>query len=64
MTTNPNAPMSIWGDSTTYNFNDLLRRNILSTKYFTELHSMTTMYEIINEISQKATHAEPWASGN
>lgn len=56
-----NVPMQITGDSTTFNINPLLRENILMSAYFKELFHYKYMEEIVQEIVQKATHAEPWA---
>ena len=56
-----NVPMQITGDATTYNINPLLRENILMSAYFKELFHHKYMEEIVQEIVQKATHAEPWA---
>lgn len=56
-----NVPMQITGDGTTYNINPLLRENILMSAYFKELFHHKYMEEIVQEIVQKATHAEPWA---
>lgn len=53
--------MAISGDGGTFNINPLLRENILMSPYFKELFNYKYMEEIILEINQKATHAEPWA---
>jgi len=43
---NPNAPMALWGDQTTFNMNELLRNNIKSSPYFSELLALRTVPEV------------------
>ena len=47
---NPDAPMAIWGDSNTFNVNELLRNNIKSTPYFNELFNYRTIQEVRNRL--------------
>jgi len=61
---NPNAPMAIWGDTSTFNINELLRNNIKTSPYFNEILPLRNVQEIIDEITKKATHAEPWLPGH
>lgn len=37
----------IWGDSSTYNINPLLRNNILSSQYFKDLYLLKTYHEVL-----------------
>jgi len=57
--------MEVHGNKTTYNLENVLRQNILSSDYFKEtcmnLHSFE---EIVDEIYLNVKHVEPWMSGN
>lgn len=43
---NPNMPMQMWGDSSTFNMNELLRNNIKNSPYFTEIFAMKSIPEV------------------
>ena len=45
---NPNAPMATWGDQTTFNMNELLRNNIKTSPYFSEILPLRTVQEVQN----------------
>ncbi|AFZ81640.1 hypothetical protein BEWA_010560 [Theileria equi strain WA] len=49
-------------NSTTYNLNNLLRNNILASEYYKSLFSMQTFQDVVNELIQYGTHAEPYCS--
>ena len=59
---NPNAPMPIWGDGSTFNMNEILRNNIKSSQFFSDLQNYRSFHEVIEQLAAKATHAEPWAT--
>eukprot|EP00375_Theileria_parva_P001755 XP_764430.1 hypothetical protein [Theileria parva strain Muguga] len=48
-------------NSVTYNMNDLLRSNILSSEYYKSL-SVKNFYQVFDELVQFATHSEPYCS--
>lgn len=54
---------TIYGDPLTCNLNSLILNNILSCQYFKEDCAMKGFNEIIDEIIQNVTYAEPWAVG-
>lgn len=54
------GPMKIYGDSTTYNMNPLLRDNILLSQFFKELLNLKFCDEILTQINIKVKHVEPW----
>lgn len=41
-----NKIFPIWGDSSSYNINPLLRNNILSSQYFKDLYLLKTYHEV------------------
>jgi len=43
---NPNMSMAMWGDSSTFNMNELLRNNIKNSPYFNELFAMKSVPEV------------------
>ncbi|KAF8817705.1 PRP38 family protein, partial [Cardiosporidium cionae] len=51
-------------DSVTYNVNNLLRGNILSSEYYKSLFSLKTFNEVVDEIYQYTEHAEPYVTGS
>lgn len=51
-------------NTNTYNMNNLLRENILTSEYFKSLYQLKTCSEVVDEIYQFADHAEPYCSGN
>eukprot|EP00922_Rhytidocystis_sp_ex-Travisia-forbesii_P059355 GHVS01088031.1.p2 GENE.GHVS01088031.1~~GHVS01088031.1.p2 ORF type:complete len:345 (+),score=56.39 GHVS01088031.1:219-1253(+) len=51
-------------NSTTFNVNNLLRENIMSSEYFKSLYTLKTYTEVVDEIYQFADHAEPYCAGN
>jgi pre-mRNA-splicing factor 38B len=54
---------TIYGDPLTCNLNPLILNNILSCQYFKEDCASKGFNEIIDEIIQNVTYAEPWAVG-
>jgi len=58
----PNTQLPIWGDSSTFNMNEVLRQNILQCQYFKDLFNIRTYTDTAEEITKRATHAEPWVS--
>ena len=51
----------IYGDSSTYNINDMLRKNILNCVYFHQLLYMG-FDDLIEQIKFHCKNAEPWAA--
>ncbi|OEH79547.1 prp38 family domain-containing protein [Cyclospora cayetanensis] len=51
-------------DSTTYNVNQLLRGNIMSSEYFKSLHQFKSFQEVVEELAAFAEHAEPYCAGS
>eukprot|EP00922_Rhytidocystis_sp_ex-Travisia-forbesii_P048503 GHVS01072241.1.p1 GENE.GHVS01072241.1~~GHVS01072241.1.p1 ORF type:complete len:634 (-),score=127.25 GHVS01072241.1:199-2100(-) len=51
-------------NTTTFNVNNLLRENIMSSEYFKSLYTLKTYTEVVDEIYQFADHAEPYCAGN
>lgn len=43
---NPNMPMQVWGDPSTFNMNELLRTHIKNSPYFNELFALRTIAEV------------------
>ena len=57
--------MEIYGNPTTFNFEIVLRENIVSHEYMRRTaRSMTSWGEVIDEIYGHVQHVEPWMSGN
>eukprot|EP01071_Lankesteria_metandrocarpae_P003320 Lankesteria_metandrocarpae@DN2891_c0_g1_i1.p1 len=51
-------------NQSSYNMNNLLRENILCSEYFKSLFTLKTFNELVDEIYQYATHAEPYCAGH
>ncbi|EAA21921.1 hypothetical protein, partial [Plasmodium yoelii yoelii] len=51
-------------NTSTYNVNNLLRNNILSSEYFRSLITLKTFKEVLDEILSYADHAEPYCIGS
>lgn len=57
--------MEINGSKTTFNFENVLRQNVLDSDYFRETCCKLTCWEeIVDEIYINVNHVEPWMSGN
>jgi len=59
----PSGALPIHGNQTTYNVNTLLANNIMGCDYFRALYPLQTYHEVIDEVYNKVTHVEPWATG-
>lgn len=55
--------LPIYGNSTTYNINNLLFNNIMENEYFRALYQLRTYHEVIDEIYRSVKHVEPWQTG-
>ncbi|KAF8823114.1 PRP38 family protein [Cardiosporidium cionae] len=51
-------------DIQTFNVNNLLRGNILSSEYFKSLYQLKHYTEVVDELYQYAEHAEPYVAGS
>ncbi|SCM03013.1 pre-mRNA-splicing factor 38B, putative [Plasmodium chabaudi chabaudi] len=51
-------------NTSTYNVNNLLRNNILSSEYFRSLINLKTFKEVLDEILSYADHVEPYCIGS
>lgn len=58
----PNV-LPVYGNSTTFNINNLLYNNILENPYFHALYALRTYHEVLDEISRSVQHMEPWEVG-
>ncbi|GLC44368.1 hypothetical protein PLESTB_000476900 [Pleodorina starrii] len=57
--------MEIYGSSTTYNLENVLRQNILGSDYYRQTCStLNNWSDIVDEIYENVDHVEPWMSGN
>jgi hypothetical protein len=53
------------GNTTTFNVENVLRQNILSSDYYQKTcEPLTTWDQIVDEIYEHVDHVEPWMSGN
>ncbi|XP_065067618.1 pre-mRNA-splicing factor 38B-like [Rhopilema esculentum] len=54
-----------WGNAMTMNINNMIHTNILSSPYFkTDLFTLKTYHEVVDEIYYKVSHLEPWEKGS
>eukprot|EP00955_Chlamydomonas_euryale_P036190 350372-Chlamydomonas_euryale.AAC.3 len=57
--------MEQYGNTTTFNVENVLRQNILSSQYFERrCQSLVTWEQVVDEIYETVDHVEPWMSGN
>lgn len=57
--------MEIHGSNTTFNLENVLRQNILSSDYYKGTCSeLSNCSDIVDEIYESVDHVEPWMSGN
>lgn len=55
--------LPMYGNSTTFNINNLLFNNIMENEYFRALYQLRTYHEVIDEIYRSVNHVEPWQTG-
>jgi pre-mRNA-splicing factor 38B len=55
--------LPMYGNSTTFNINNLLYNNIMENEYFRALYQLRTYHEVIDEIYRSVNHVEPWQTG-
>lgn len=51
------------GNTTTFNINSLLHRNITESDYFHNLYQLSSYHEVVAEVQSRVTHVEPWQTG-
>ncbi|GFR41101.1 hypothetical protein Agub_g1746 [Astrephomene gubernaculifera] len=57
--------MEIYGSSTTFNLENVLRQNILGSDYYRQTcTTLNNWSDIVDEIYENVDHVEPWMSGN
>lgn len=57
--------MEIYGSSTTFNLESVLRANIINSDYYrNDCMKLTTWAEVIDQIYYDVTNVEPWLGGN
>lgn len=57
--------MEIYGNKTTFNLENVLRQNIVSSEYYEKTcELLDTWDDIVDEIYDNVEHVEPWMSGN
>ena len=57
--------MEQYGNTTTYNVESVLRKNIVDSEYFRDTcMKLTTWEEVVDEIFYTVQDVEPWMSGN
>lgn len=57
--------MEQYGNSTSYNFESVLRQNILNSDYFrNDCMKLTTWSELIDAVYEEVDFVEPWMGGN
>eukprot|EP00854_Cymbomonas_tetramitiformis_P016186 gene16186-19208_t len=57
--------MEQYGNKGTFNVEGVLQQNIVNSDYYKELYQrVSTWNEIVDEIYNEVTHAEPWMGGN
>lgn len=57
--------MEQYGNQNTYNVENVLRQNILSSQYYEKrCQSLDTWDAVVDEIYETVDHVEPWMSGN
>lgn len=59
------ATMELWGNTSTFNLEQVLRQNIVSSEYYRgTCMQLTNWAEVVDEIYESVEHVEPWMSGN
>jgi len=57
--------MEQYGNTTTYNVESVLRKNIVDSEYYRDTClKLTTWEELVDEIYYSVHDVEPWMSGN
>ena len=57
--------MEQYGNTTTYNVESVLQKNIVASEYYRQTcMKLTTWEEVVDEIFYTVTDVEPWMSGN
>mmetsp|Transcript_33784 Transcript_33784/g.95616 ORF Transcript_33784/g.95616 Transcript_33784/m.95616 type:complete len:380 (-) Transcript_33784:466-1605(-) len=56
--------MEIYGNKQTFNFEAVLRKNIVNSDYYRSITAYETWSEVIDEIYETVESVEPWLTGN
>ena len=57
--------MEQYGNTSTYNMESVLRKNIVDSEYYRDTcMKLTTWGQVVDEIFYSVTDVEPWMSGN
>uniref|UniRef100_A0A061RVA8 Pre-mRNA-splicing factor 38 n=1 Tax=Tetraselmis sp. GSL018 TaxID=582737 RepID=A0A061RVA8_9CHLO len=56
--------MEVYGNKQTFNFEEVLRKNIVDSDYFRSIQAYQTWTEVIDEIYETVESVEPWLTGN
>ena len=57
--------MEQYGNTSTYNMESVLRKNIVDSEYYRDTcMKLTTWAQVVDEIFYSVTDVEPWMSGN
>lgn len=57
--------MEQYGNTTTYNVESVLQKNIVNSEYFRDTcMKLSTWEEVVDEIFYSVSDVEPWMSGN